>query len=130
VETLNSDKIIQEYEQHTELISHKTEIMRLTAEIDRLKQILVDNDLEEELANIATVSQEEQICVDGINHLSKLFANGTFTKDDAQMLDILHKNLRLCRGQSTGDDSKKSKAKKASVSELLSIVKNPPSESA
>jgi ribosomal protein S13 len=122
MQNINSDDIIKEYTEHVETLNQNTEIARLKTEIERLKQILVENDLEEEFTDTRSVSQEEQICIDGINHLSKLFANGTFTKDDAQMLDILHKNLRLCRGQSTGENSNK-KTKKASVSELLSIVK-------
>ena len=122
MQNINSDDIIKEYTEHVDNLNQNTEIARLKTEIERLKQILVENDLEEEFTDTRSVSQEEQICIDGINHLSKLFANGTFTKDDAQMLDILHKNLRLCRGQSTGENSNK-KTKKASVSELLSIVK-------
>lgn len=105
-----------------ELSILKDKILKLESENQRMRQVILENDLEEEIEGLDSISEEEYICVKGINHLKKLFENGTFTKDDTQQLDILIKNVRMIRGQS----SKKSNAKKIKtedVAELFSIVK-------
>lgn len=94
-------------------------IKELEGQVQDLTRVVVENGLEEEIGLKKAVSVEEKICIDGINHLAKLFELGSFTKDDTQMLDILHKNLRTIRGQ---DVSKEKKSKRADVKELLSIV--------
>ena len=103
------------------------EIRALRAEIDKLRKqndnlirIIKENDLESELGITKVVSPEEQICIDGINHLAEVFKNGTFDKNDATNFDILHKNLRMARGQST--DVKVKKSKPADIKDLLKIV--------
>jgi hypothetical protein len=85
-----------------------------------LKEIIKLNDLESEIDGICLVSDEEKICIRGIEYLAKLFDSGDFTKDDAQTYDILHKNLRMIRGLSS--DQKQKKIKPQSKAELLSIV--------
>lgn len=100
----------------------KKKLIELESENQKMKQVILDNELEEEIEGLSSISEEEYICVKGIGHLKKLFENGSFTKDDTQQLDILIKNLRMIRGQS----SKKSKSKKLKsedVAELFSIVK-------
>ena len=100
----------------------KDKILQLESENQKMKQVILDNELEDEIDGLDTISEEEYICVKGIGHLKKLFENGTFTKDDTQQLDLLIKNLRMIRGQ----NSKKAKGKKLKtedVAELFSIVK-------
>lgn len=100
----------------------RDKIIDLEAQNQKMKQIISDNDLEDELDGFNHMSEEEYICVKGIGHLKHLFESGNFTKDDVQQLDLLVKNLRLIRNQ----DVKKSKGKKIKtqdVAELFSIVK-------
>ena len=105
-----------------EISELRQKIIKLESENQKMKQVILDNELEEELEGLSSISEEEYICVKGIGHLKKLFENGSFTKDDTQQLDILIKNLRMIRGQS----NKKAKGKKLKtedVAELFSIVK-------
>jgi len=88
-----------------------------------LKDVIKANGLEDEVEGVSLVTDEERICIKGIEFLAKLFDVGGFTKDDAQTYDILHKNLRMIRGLSTEDRKKKLQTPK-SASELLKIVKN------
>lgn len=92
----------------------------LTNKVNELTQVIIENGLEEEIGAKKTISVEEQICLDGISYLAKIFQRGTFVDADTKMFDVLHKNLRLIRGQ-YGDEDKK-KTKPANVKELLSIV--------
>lgn len=97
------------------------EYIALKRDLEIMKALIREHGLESELnTRINTMSAEEQICIDGINGLAKLFENSTFTKDDASVFDILNKNLRLIRGQVTEATSKK--AKKTTKAELFSIV--------
>ena len=114
----DNDYIIEDLE--FEIKKLRDTIMNKDAEISKLKQVLKDNDLESELEEGSFISDEERICIRGIYHLAKLFEDGTFNKDDANIYDILHKNLRLIRGQAS--DNKKKKAPPKSAAELLSIV--------
>jgi len=85
----------------------------------KLKQIIKDNDLEEDLG-IVIVSNEEVICVNEIRRLKQLSDNGLFGKEEATILDLLYKNLRMIRGQSIDKTNKKSK--KIDKAELFKIV--------
>lgn len=102
-----------------EIVALRNKLKQLENENNRLKQILTENDLSNEIFN-TFISPEEQICIDGILHLKQLFENGTFSKDDAVIFDTLHKNLRMIRGKSVDTSGKKSK--KADIKELFSIV--------
>lgn len=106
-----------------EIKSLNKKILELESQVQHMKQIIIDNDLEEEIENVDFMSEEEYICIKGINHLKKLYENGTFQKDDTQQLDILIKNLRLIRGHTTSKKGGK-KLKTEDVGELFSIVKN------
>jgi hypothetical protein len=100
----------------------KTQILELESLNQRMKTVIIDNELEGEIEGIDSMSEEEYICVKGIGHLKKLYENGTFGKDDTQQLDILIKNLRIIRGQPTAS-TKGKKLKTKDVGELFSIVK-------
>lgn len=100
----------------------KKQILELESLIQKMKQVIIDNNLEEEVEGISEMSEEEYICVKGIGHLKKLYENGTFSKDDTTQLDILIKNLRTIRGQST-KKPKSGKIKEENLGELFSIVK-------
>jgi len=105
-----------------EITALKKRIQQLEEENHKLKQILKDNDLEEEIEGLTqTVTDEEFICVNEIRKLKELSEKGLFTENEAKVLDILYKNLRAIRGQSPVDKSSKSN-KKADVAELFKIV--------
>lgn len=117
------DSDIQEMEKEFEVATLNKRINELEAELEKAYRIIQENDLEDELDEVNFTSVEEQICIDGIRHLAKLFEQGSFTKDDTQMLDILHKNLRMIRGQSIPNERKGKKVKKEDLGKLFDIVK-------
>ena len=104
-----------------ELEALRRELDSLRKENDTIKKVIIENGLEDEVANFKAVSPEEQICIDGIKHLVDVFKNGTFDKNDALNFDILHKNLRMIKGQAIPSNSKK-KEKPVDIKELLRIV--------
>lgn len=111
--------MLLDMELQMEVKALRKELEKAKKEVDQYKKVIIDNDLQDEIGDIQVLSMEEQICVDGIKHLADLFKNGTFDKNDASNYDILHKNLRLIRGQNT--ESKKKKVK-FDINEALTIV--------
>lgn len=91
--------------------------------VKRLESIIKENELEDELGKEIAMSDEEYICVNEIANLKMLSENGQFTEQDAKTLDILHKNLRMIRGQSV-DENKKRNKKKLNKAELFKIVES------
>lgn len=120
-----------EYEDEgLDLTEHEIRIKDLEKEnaymreaLSNLTNLCIESGLEEELKefDIRVKSAEETICIDGINHLLKLFKLGNFTKDDTIMFDTLYKNLRLIKGQVVSNQGKR-KEKPADIKELLKIV--------
>lgn len=110
---------ILDMELEMELQALRKEIDKLKSEIETYKKVIKDNELEDEIEGFVGMSSEEKICLDGIKHLAEFFKNGDFTKDDTSNFDVLHKNLRMIRGQNT--DSKKRKGK-FNKDEALAIV--------
>lgn len=102
-----------------EITSLRKRLEILETENRSLLKVIKDNDLVEDL-EMDIISDEELICVNEIRKLKELSDNGSFGKEESQILDILHKNLRLIRGQS--NDLGKKPKKKASVTELFKIV--------
>ena len=82
-------------------------------------QFLVDNDLDEDI-EIDIISDEEAICINEIRKLKQLSDNGSFGKNEAIVLDLLYKNLRMIRGASP--DKVKKSSKKVDKAELFKIV--------
>lgn len=92
---------------------------RLVNEITKLKILLKDLDPE---ADVSDVSDEEAICIEQIQRIKKYSSNRDLTPDEIKGLDVLVKNLRLIRGQSSRDTSDKL-TKKTSKEELEKIIK-------
>ena len=105
-----------------ELKALKEELDESRAIVDKLKQIIIENELVEELedANIDIVSVEEKMCREGMNHLATLYTNGSFEYKDTQNFKILFEILQGIRGK---QPVKAKKAKKTNIAELMSIVK-------
>lgn len=86
----------------------------------KLRQIIKDNDMEEDLGMESFLSDEEMICINEIRKLKLISDSGAFSQEDAKTLDILYKNLRLIRGL---DTTKKSKSpKKVSKAEIFKVI--------
>lgn len=92
-------------------------LKKLEDENYSLKRVVSENDLDEE---VVVLSDEEQICVNEIRKLKQLSDAGQFGKNEALVLDILYKNLRIIRGMSEDRSGKKNK--KADVKELFKII--------
>ena len=88
--------------------------------IERLKEVIVDNELEDELEDIDVTSLEEKICMDGIRHIAELVQSQQYDDKDVKNFDVLYRTLRSIRGKTPSGNSKK----KTSKADLLKIVGN------
>lgn len=88
---------------------------RLRKEVMTLKKTLEEYGIEEQ----AYISDIEYICLKGIESLKYIAEAGLLDVDQSKILDTLHKNLRMARGQL---EIKEPKGKKKSVGELLKIA--------
>lgn len=102
-----------------ELKALKERISAVEAENGKLKDVIIENDLQDELEGINFTSVEEQICIDGIRHIATLVRDQDYSDRDIKNYDILLKNLRQIRGKT---DSMVKPTKKESTAELLKIV--------
>jgi|TARA_R110000744_G_scaffold159414_4_gene275551 transcriptional regulatory protein LevR len=102
-----------------ELKALKERISTVEAENGKMKDIIIEHGLEEELEGIDFISVEELICVDGIRHIAMLVRDQDYSDRDIKNYDILLKNLRQIRGK---NDSMVKPTKKESTAELLKIV--------
>ena len=90
--------------------------------VQRMKQVIIDNDLTDEIEGIDSMSDSEQICIKGIYQILEIVEKGAQSDSDIKNFDILYKNLRLIRGQEVPKSGNK-KIKGAKVADLVSIVK-------
>jgi hypothetical protein len=106
-------------EKELELIIKERDELKL--ELIQLQVIIDENGLLEE--DKRKMSDAELICIMQIKRLYDKSLVADFTETDAKILDTLHKNLRLARGQTVEKDKSK-KAKKLSTAQLLELVKD------
>lgn len=112
----------KELEVAFEIKSLRKKIQDLESENQKLKQILIDNDLMDEVKEVSTtLSDEEFICINEIRKIKELSENGFLEEEDVRKMDILYKNLRAIRGQAPAEKENK-KLKKADVKDLFKIV--------
>lgn len=90
----------------------------LQRKVYALEKVLRANGLESELES--AISDEEFICLNGIDNIRTLVFNKTFTKDDINMFDVLYRNLNIIRGIKLSNQKKE---KPKSHAELLQLVK-------
>jgi hypothetical protein len=94
-------------------------IRSLEAENSKLKDIIKENDLEDEIGeDISFVSVEEQICIDGIKHIAELVKTHQYDDKDVKNFDTLFKVLRQIKGQSVPEK----KGKKVDIADALKVV--------
>ena len=99
-------------------VDYKPIAQELQRKVYALEKALRANGLESEID--ASITDEEFICINGIDTIRTLVFNKTFTKDDINMFDVLYRNLNIIRGIK-GNNQKKEKPK--SHAELLQLVK-------
>lgn len=108
--------------QNLELMKLRKQILDLEVENRKYKEILKENDLLDEIED-TTVNVVEVMCLSELNKLKELSDKGGLTLEDTKILDLLHKNLMLARGEVKPEKSKgKKKNEQTTVAELLSIV--------
>lgn len=112
-----------EYEEENQIELEMYRKMLQEAESKNLmyEKFLLDRGLMEE-CNSQFISPEEIICAQGIEFIKKLVIAGTFTKDDVNAFDVLHRNLCMIRGIELDKKGKK-KNKPKTREELLQLVK-------
>jgi len=111
---------VESSESFSELESLKEKLTDFQIENARLKKVIVENDLEDELEDINMISTEEQLCINGINFIADQVKNHNFTDKDIKSFDTLLKALKLIRGEQVPKESRFNK--KASTANLMSIV--------
>lgn len=99
-------------------VDYKPIAQELQRKVYALEKVLRTNGMESEIE--ASITDEEFICINGIDTIRTLVFNKTFTKDDINMFDVLYRNLNIIRGIK-GNNQKKDKPK--SHAELLQLVK-------
>jgi len=103
-----------------ELKEREEKIASLESENRKLKDIIIENDLEEEIdEDISLVSLEEQICLNGIKYIAELVKTHQFDDKDVKNFDTLFKILRTIKGQSVPDNKK---TKKVDITDALKVV--------
>lgn len=105
--------------QEFELSALKGEVEKLKNEVTKYKILLneVDSD-----ASPDVVSDEEAICVEQIHLLKVKSRDRELNTDEVKRLDLLHKNLKLARGELSRINNK-SAVNKLSKDELAKIAK-------
>lgn len=102
-----------------ELESSFERISDLESENAKLKEVIINNELEEEIEGVDFTSIEERICMDGIKDIAEKVRTHQYDKDDVKNFDTLYRVLRQIRGQSTATAPK---AKKVDITDALKVV--------
>lgn len=108
-------------EDHPEILIYRQMLSEATSKIIKYEKFLQDKNLMEE-ADSSFISDEEIICLQGIETIKQLVIARTFTKDDINAFDILHRNLCLIRNIKIDKNSKKKSNTPSSRDELLKLV--------
>jgi len=102
----------------TQLVQElKAEKLRLEKLAFKYENIIRVNGLEKSLDK--EFSDEEYICVKGIETIKMLIINQIATKDDVNMFDVLYRNLNVIRGIKSSNVKKE---KPKSREELLKVI--------
>lgn len=113
------DSNIIDLERELELKALHDEIHKLTNQLTKYQIMLKEID---ENADPNLISDEEAICVEQISKLRKKSGERDLTNDEVKNLDVLHKNLKLARGENARVGSQ-NKTKKISSTDLEKLAK-------
>jgi len=111
------DNIIDMEEQFKEKI-FLDKIDELKAEVTRLKIALKEAGVDEDVSDI---TDEEVLCVNQIARLKEMAIERDLDTDEVKRFDMLHKNLKLIRGN--GRSRKADKLKGMSTEDLMKELK-------
>lgn len=100
-----------------ELRALKKELTEAQVENSRLREVIIDNELQDEL-DFDCTSIEENICINGITYIATLVRDQNFQKSDIESFEKLFNILRSLRGKAPASK----KGSKTSVENLLKIV--------
>lgn len=115
----NGDNNVLDLERELELKALRDEIRKLTNQVTKYQILLKEID---ENINPNLISDEEAIAVEQISRLRKKSADRDLTSDEVKNLDILHKNLKLARGENIRVGAQ-NKTKKLSPEQLEKLAK-------
>lgn len=101
-----------------EIEALKKEMSELQVENSRLREVIVDNELQEEL-DFDCTALEEKICINGIHHIAQLVEAQDYDKNDIANFQVMFNILRAVRGKQPSGNKK---AKVEDVGKLLKIV--------
>lgn len=96
--------------------SLQSEVLKLRVEKQKLEILLSDNGIG---VDPEAISDIEAVCVQQLKMLREKSALQPFTETDSKILDIIHKNLKLARGEKIPEN--RSKAKKMSTEDLKKV---------
>lgn len=115
--TKKIDDLLDDLEEKAKAVELVDEVVSLQKEVLRLRKTLESYGIEEEMH----ITNIEYICQKEIDNLKVQAMIGGLTSDQAKTFDILHKNLRMARGNI---DKKEPPGKTLSEGELLKLVKD------
>ena len=113
------DDNVIDAEKEFEMIALRNEVEKLKYEVIKYKILLNEIDSD---ANPDIISDEEAICVEQIRKLKESSGKRQLSTDEVKKLDILHKNLKLARGEGTRVGAR-NKVGSMSAKDLADIVK-------
>jgi hypothetical protein len=109
------DELLEVLEKKATEVTLPNTVNDLTKEVLRLRKQLETYGIEEEMH----ITNVEYICQKGLDDLKLLAMQGGLDSDATKTLDLLHKNLRMARGNLA---KKETPGKTVSEAELLKLV--------
>lgn len=107
--------------------THEFQLKILNDELDKLKHENIKLKLLLNEAGIETdtsaISDSEAICIINIQRLKDISQERNLSKDETDIFDKLHKNLKICQGGETRV-KKKDTTKEMSSEELAKMLKD------
>lgn len=113
--TKKIDDLLETLEEEATKVTLPENVDDLTKEVLRLRKIIESYGLEEEMH----ITNVEYICQKGLDDLKILAMRGGLDSDATKTLDLLHKNIRMARGNLA---KKEAPGRTASEAELLKLV--------
>lgn len=115
--TKKIDDLLDDLQVKAKEIELSHDIIELQKEVLSLRKTLEAYGIEEEMH----ITNVEYICLKELDNLKHYAMNGGLTSDQAKVFDLLHKNLRMARGNV---DKKEPPGKAMTEGELLKLVKD------
>lgn len=82
-----------------EIAALNKKITDLEVVVSRLKEVVIDNDLQDEIPEIDCISLEEKICINAVRHISQLVEAQDYDKNDIGNFQVVFNIIRAVRGK-------------------------------